>query len=100
MDNAKYKLHELGELYQIRWATKEGYKMYKARVQVGVFSGKTATAIKQDIYAKVMMVTLCAALAFPMEERVDAECNAEKQKGKIKHRRRINRTFRRYRDIV
>jgi len=84
---------ELGELYQIRWGTEEGYKMYKARVQVEAFSGKTAIAVKQDIYAKVMMMTLCAALAFPVEEGVIAECNAEKQKGKVKHHRKINRTF-------
>jgi hypothetical protein len=65
--------------------------MYKARVQVEAFSGKTATAVKQDIYAKAMMMTTCAALAFPIEERVIAEYNEEKQKGKIKHRRKINR---------
>jgi hypothetical protein len=93
LDAAKYKLPELGELYQIRWGAEEGYKMYKARVQVEAFSGKTATAVKQDIYAKVMMMTLCAALAFPIEERVVAECKAEKQKGNVKHCRKINRTF-------
>ncbi len=93
LDAAKYKLTELGELYQIRWGAEEGYKMYKARVQVEAFSGKTATAVKQDIYAKMMMMTLCAALAFPIEERVVAESNAEKKKGKIKYRRKINRTF-------
>ncbi|WP_431213860.1 hypothetical protein ACQ86N_02880 [Puia sp. P3] len=69
LDTVKYKLPELGELYQIRWGAEEGYKMYKARVQVEAFSGKTATAVKQDIYAKVMMMTLCAALAFPIEEK-------------------------------
>ena len=93
LDSAKYKLKEIGELYQIRWGAEEGYKMYKARVQVEAFSGKTATAVKQDIYAKIMMMTLCAALAFPIEERVIAECNAEKQKGKLKHHRKINSTF-------
>jgi hypothetical protein len=93
LDVAKYKLPELGELYQIRWGAEEGYKMYKARVQVEAFSGKTATAVKQDIYAKVMMMTLCAALAFPIEEKVIAESNADKQKGKIRHHRKINRTF-------
>ena len=93
LDTAKYKLPELGELYQIRWGTEEGYEMFKARVQVEAFSGKTATAVKQDIYAKVMMMTLCAALAFPIEEKVLAECNADKRKGNIKHSRKINRTF-------
>jgi hypothetical protein len=93
LESAKYKLPELGELYQIRWGTEEGHKMFKARVQVEAFSGKTATAVKQDIYAKVMMMTLCAALAFHIEEKVIAECNADQQNGNIKHSRKINRTF-------
>jgi len=70
LDNAKYKLNDFGELYGLRWGIEEGFKMYKARVQVEAFSGKTAIAVKQDIYAKAMMMTLFAALAFPIEEKV------------------------------
>jgi hypothetical protein len=93
LDTTKYKLKEIEELYRIRWGVEEGFKMYKARVQVEAFSGKTATAVKQDIYAKAMMMSLCAALAFPIEERVIKEYNAEKKKGRIKHGRKINRTY-------
>jgi hypothetical protein len=93
LDPVKYKLQELGELYHVRWGIEEGYKMYKARVQVEAFSGKTATAVKQDIYAKAMMMTMCAALAFPIEERVYKEYKEEKKKGLVKHLRKINRTF-------
>jgi len=93
LDTAKYKLKEIEELYRIRWGVEEGFKMYKARVQVEAFSGKTATAVKQDIYAKAMMMSLCAALAFPIEEQVIKEYNAEKKKGRIKHGRKINRTY-------
>jgi hypothetical protein len=93
LDTAKYKLAELGELYRIRWGIEEGYKMYKARVQVEAFSGRTAIAVKQDIYAKAMMMTLCAALAFPIEERVVKEYEADQKKGLVKHPHKINRTF-------
>jgi Transposase DDE domain len=93
LDPVKYKLQELAELYCIRWGIEEGYKMYKARVQVEAFSGKTATAVKQDIYAKAMMMTMCAALAFPIEERVIKEYKEEQQQGKVKYGRKINRTF-------
>jgi Transposase DDE domain len=93
MDPVKYKLRELAELYRIRWGIEEGYKMYKARVQVEAFSGRTATAVKQDIYAKAMMMTMCAALAFPIEERVIKEYNNEKKKGLVKYGRKINRTI-------
>jgi hypothetical protein len=40
-----------------------------------------------------MMITLCAALAFPIQERVVAEYNADKKKGRVKHDRKINRTY-------
>lgn len=93
LDPVKYKLQELGELYCIRWGIEEGYKMFKARVQVEAFSGKTATAVKQDIYAKAMMMTMCAALAFPIEERVIKEYKEEQQRGTVKYGRKINRTF-------
>lgn len=67
--------------------------MYKARVQVEAFSGKTATAVKQDIYAKIMMMNLCAGLAFPIEEKVIKEYREANKNREVKHRRKINRTF-------
>ena len=93
LDPAKYKLDELADLYKLRWGIEEGYKMYKARVQVEAFSGKTATAVKQDIYAKIMMMNLCAALSFPIEEKVVKEYREAKKNGEVKHRRKINRTY-------
>jgi hypothetical protein len=67
--------------------------MYKARVQVEAFSSKMATAVKQDIYAKIMMMNLCAVLAFPIEENVVKEYREAKKNRAVKHRRKINRTF-------
>ena len=37
------------------------------------FSGKTARAVKQDFHAKVFMMSLCAVLAFPIEEKIKKE---------------------------
>lgn len=93
LDPAKYKLEEMGELYRLRWGIEEGYKMFKARVQVEAFSGKTATAVKQDIYAKVMMMSLCAALVFPIEDKVIKEYREAKKNKDVKHHRKINRTY-------
>ena len=93
LDPAKYKIADLADLYKLRWGIEEGYKMYKARVQVEAFSGKTATAVKQDIYAKILMMNLCAALAFPIEEKVVKEYREAKKNKDVKYRRKINRTF-------
>lgn len=87
-DMDKYVYSDFSELYHFRWNIEEGYKFFKSRVEVENFSGKTARAVKQDFYAKVFMMNLCAILAFPVEERVRAEFDQEKNK----HNRKINRT--------
>jgi hypothetical protein len=91
-DTEKYKYEDFGELYHYRWNIEEGYKLFKSRVEVENFSGKTAKAVKQDFFAKVFMMTLCAVLAFPVEEKVRKESCKKKKKKKIKHEQKINRT--------
>jgi hypothetical protein len=91
-DSERYKHEDFKELYHYRWNIEEGYKLFKARVEVENFSGKTAKAIKQDFFAKVFMMTLCAVLAFPVEEKVRKESCKKKKKEKIKHEQKINRT--------
>lgn len=63
--------------------------MFKSRVQIDSFSGKTALSVKQDILAKVFMMSLCAAFAFPIEEKAKAEYN---ENNGYKHPQKINRT--------
>jgi hypothetical protein len=87
-DMNKYTYEDLAELYPHRWSVEEGYKLFKARAEVEYFSGKTARAVKQDFHAKVFMMTLCAVLAFPIEEQVKKEHLQEKNK----HPKKINRT--------
>lgn len=89
IDEKKYPVDDIAELYHYRWGEEEGYKLFKARMEVENFSGKTATAVKQDFFAKVFIMSLCANLAFPIEERVRKEYREEKQQ---KHAQKINRT--------
>lgn len=87
-DIDRYPYEDFAELYHLRWNIEEGYKLFKARVEVENFSGKTARAVKQDFFAKVFMMSLCAVLAFPIEDKVRREAAQEKTKYKLK----INRT--------
>lgn len=88
LDQNKFPFENFSVLYHLRWGIEEGYKLFKARVEIEKFSGKTALAVKQDFYAKVYMMSLCAALAFPIEEKVRQETLQSKRKYKHK----INRT--------
>ena len=89
LDAGKYDREEFGRLYHYRWNEEEAYKLLKSRVELEAFSGKTATAVKQDFHAKVFMMTMCAAYAHPIEEKVLAEYKADKDR---KHQQKINRT--------
>lgn len=53
--NAKKLPYDCFEsLYHYRWNIEEGIKLYKCRAQLEAFSGKTALAVKQDFYAKIL----------------------------------------------
>jgi hypothetical protein len=88
-DTEKYSYEDFEQLYHYRWNEEEAYKLLKSRVELEDFSGKTARAVKQDFFAKVFLMTLCAAYAHPIEEKVVAEYRANKKR---KHAQKINRT--------
>jgi len=88
-DMEKYLHEDFAELYHYRWSEEEAFKLLKCRVEVEDFSGKTAKAVKQDFYAKIFLLTLCAAYAYPIEERVRKEYKADENR---KYDQKINRT--------
>ncbi len=88
LDKSHYTVADLKELYHYRWGAEEAYKLLKNRIEIEVFSGKTAKAVKQDFYAKVFMMTMCAIMSFPIEQKV----REESQKSTNKHPKQINRT--------
>ena len=88
-DIEKYKHSEFKALYHYRWNEEEAYKLLKSRIELEDFSGKTARAVHQDFQAKVFLLTLTAAYAHPVEEKVRAEFKADKER---KYSQKINRT--------
>lgn len=88
-DSDTHPYSDYEQLYHYRWNEEEAYKLLKSRVEIENFSGKTARAVKQDFHAKVFLMTLCAAYAHPIEEKVIAEYKADKDR---KYGQKINRT--------
>ena len=89
-DTEKYQYKEFDSLYHYRWNEEEAYKLLKSRIEIENFSGKTAKAVKQDFHAKVFLMTLCAAYAHPIEDKVIEEYKADQQQRK--YDQKINRT--------
>lgn len=88
-DQVEFKHEVFKELYGFRWNEEEGYKLLKSRIEVERFSGKTAISVKQDFHSKILLMTLTAAFAHPIEEKVRAEFKADEFR---KHDQKINRT--------
>ena len=89
LDNNEYKQEEFKDLYHHRWSEEEAYKLLKSRMELERFSGKTALAVQQDFHSKILLMTLAAAFAHPIEEKVRTEYKADQDK---KHDQKINRT--------
>jgi hypothetical protein len=87
-DTIEYEYECFKELYHYRWRVEESYKLLKCRASLEVFSGKSAQAVKQDFFAKVFMMSMCAILSFPIDQKVKAEYNATVHK----YEKQINRT--------
>ena len=88
-DMEKYLHEDFSELYHYRWNEEEAFKLLKCRIEIEDFSGKIAKAVKQDFYAKTFLLTLCAAYAHPIDEKVRAEFKADEIR---KHDQKINKT--------
>lgn len=88
-DKVKFPAACLAELYNFRWNIEEGYKLFKTRMGLEAFSGKTALAVKQDFYAGLFMMTTAAVMAFPVDEEVKKLQQTDRQR---KHPMQINRT--------
>ena len=88
-DTEVYPYEQFKELYHFRWNEEEAYKILKNRIELESFSGKTAKAVKQDFHAKIFLMTLSAAYAHPIEEKVKEEYKADEKR---KYSQKVNRT--------
>jgi hypothetical protein len=89
VDYEKYTHEQFEKLYHYRWSEEEAYKLLKSRIELENFSGKTAKAVRQDFYAKVFLMNLCAVYAHPIEDKVIEEYKADENR---KCNQKINRT--------
>jgi hypothetical protein len=83
LDEAVYPSTWFKHLYHLRWGVEEEYKTEKCRVEIENFSGLTAQAVVQDIYAKIFMVNLTAILAWVAQAIADRLYQGRKRRYQI-----------------
>jgi len=92
LDREAYPAEDFAELYALRWGVENGYKLLKCRAQLEAWSAKTEEGIRQDFHAKVMTLSLSAALSAGNDERIRTQSGRAVDSGKAKHTQQINRT--------
>ena len=92
LDVSAYPAACFAELYALRWGVESGYKLLKCRAQLEAWSAKTEEGIRQDFHAKVMTLSLSAALSADSDERTRTQSQQAVAAGKAKHPQQINRT--------
>lgn len=76
-----YKIFK--ELYHLRWATEENYKVAKCRIEIENFSGKSVESVYQDFHAKVFAMNLAAAIIHPAQDIIAGQSEQKKYSYKI-----------------
>lgn len=92
LDRDAYPAGCFAELYALRWGVESGYKLLKCRAQLEAWSAKTEEGIRQDFHAKVMTLSLSAALSAGSDARIRAQSQRAVEAGRTRHAQQINRT--------
>jgi hypothetical protein len=83
LDTKTYPISMFKELYHLRWPVEEQYKVFKMRIEIENFSGKSVLAVYQDFHAKVFTANLTAILARPAHEIVAQDSVVKKYRYQV-----------------
>lgn len=81
----EFSNEELKHLYAMRWQVEECYKRIKTVAQVEFFSGKTALAVEQDFFARLVMMNITALTETQsVQPRIDKKQKSKKNQKELK----------------
>lgn len=90
LDNNQLQKDDFKQIYNLRWAEEEHFKVQKQIAEVENFSGKTGESIRQDYYSRILIINLHSVLVQEAEKQLEEDITNKKQKMKYA-RYKINR---------
>ena len=84
LDESRYPTQEFKELYHYRWSIETFYGLIKGRLDLENFTGLSAEAVRQDLYATIFLSNLESILIQPAQEQLQHKSE------QLKHRQQIN----------
>jgi len=85
LDEALYPTAEFGELYQQRWRIETYYGLVKSRLDLENFTGLSAEAIRQDLYATIFLSNLESILIQPAQAQLRQASAQRKHPAQVNH---------------
>lgn len=79
LDTKAYPAHLFKDLYAKRWGVEEGFKALKPWGSLEVFRTQQVTAVYQEVYARLLMLTLTAMTGVLAQPQVDQSTHHRRQ---------------------
>jgi hypothetical protein len=70
LDEQRYEVAALGELYHYRWGIETYYGLLKSRLDLENFTGRSPEAVRQDVYATIFLSNLESVLTRPTQRQM------------------------------
>jgi len=84
LEESLYPTECFGELYHCRWGIETFYHVLKSRLDLGHFTGLSAEAIRQDVYATVWVSNVESILIAPANQQL------QEHSARLKHPQQVN----------
>jgi len=84
LDESLYPTEEFQELYHCRWGIETFYGLIKGRLDLENFTGRSAEAVRQDLYATIFLSNLESILIRPAQEQL------RRKSEPLEHRQQVN----------
>ena len=85
LDEALYPAAEFGGLYHQRWGIETYYGLIKSRLDLENFTGLSAEAIRQDLYATIFLSNLESILIQPAQAQLRQASEQRKHPAQVNH---------------
>lgn len=85
LEESLYPTGCFAQLYHYRWGIETFYNVLKSRLDLGNFTGLTAEAIRQDVYATVFVSNLESILIAPANQQLQEHSATLKNPQQVNH---------------
>lgn len=73
LDQKKYSIDELSDIYHSRWGVEELYKISKQLMSIEEFHGQSERGVKQELYAHFILITLTRIFSNHSEDQLNTQ---------------------------